>query len=249
MKKDIKILGLLCMAITVMYCTDKTKSTVLGDTTIYQEPVKSVLTAEDQAQMTPEAIIKRLKKGNANFVNNNLTQRDHSEQRRKAAIGQYPKAIVLSCVDSRVPVEDIFDLGIGDVFVARVAGNIENEAIIGSMEFAAAVAGAKVIIVLGHTSCGAVKHAIDDTDAAGLEMNALQGLLNDIKPAVLATATNGKRSSKDVNFTNTVIANNVYKTITDIKVTSPKLKALETENAIKIVGAIYNMETGKVNFI
>ena len=100
--------------------------------------------------MTPDEIIGRLKKGNENFVSNNLTQRDHSKQRRIAAIGQYPKAIVLSCVDSRVPVEDVFDLGIGDIFVARVAGNIENRDIVGSMEFATAVAGSKLVIVMGH---------------------------------------------------------------------------------------------------
>jgi carbonic anhydrase len=124
--------------------------------------------------MSPDKIIGRLKKGNENFTSNNLTQRDHSSQRRLAMIGQYLRAIVLSCVDSRVPVEDVFDLGMGDVFVARVAGNIENADIVDSMGFATADAGYKVVIVMGHTSCGAVKHAIDNTDAASMDMNALQ---------------------------------------------------------------------------
>jgi carbonic anhydrase len=249
MKKDFKVLALLGVVVTVMYCTDKKVKTVNTATPVIQQPIKSVLSAEDQAALTPDEIIGRLKKGNENFVSNNLSQRDHSAQRRKAAIGQYPKALVLSCVDSRVPVEDVFDLGIGDIFVARVAGNIENSSIVGSMEFATAVAGSKLIIVLGHTACGAVKHAIDGTDAASLQMNALQALLNDIKPSVVATALNGDASSKNVDFTNRVIKTNVLQTIADIKTASPKLSALSETGSIKIIGAVYNMETGKVDFI
>lgn len=199
--------------------------------------------------MTPDEIIGRLKKGNENFVSNNLTQRDHSEQRRMAMIGQYPKAIVLSCVDRRVPVEDVFDLGIGDIFVARVAGNIENKGIMGSMEFATAVAGYKVLIVMGHTACGAVKHAIDNTDAAAMEMNALQDLLNEIKPSVEATEKNGDVSSKNKAFTNSVILNNAMRTVEDIRETSPKMSALEKEGKIIIVAAVHDMATGKVKFM
>jgi len=210
-------------------------------------PVKSVLTAAEQADLTADEIIERLKEGNMNFVNNDLTRRDHSEQRRLTAMGQYPKAIVLSCVDSRVPVEDVFDLGIGDIFVARVAGNIENKDIVGSMEFATAVAGSKVIVVLGHTACGAVKHAIDNTDAAGLGMDNLQGLLNEIRP-VLANHTGKEHTSKDVDFTNTIINENVVKTVNDIKASSPTLNKMAEEGKVKIVGATYNMETGKVDF-
>lgn len=210
-------------------------------------PVKSVLTAAEQADLTADEIIERLKEGNMNFVNNDLTRRDHSEQRRLTAMGQYPKAIVLSCVDSRVPVEDVFDLGIGDIFVARVAGNIENKDIVGSMEFATAVAGSKVIVVLGHTACGAVKHAIDNTDAAGLGMDNLQGLLNEIRP-VLANHEGKEHTSKDVDFTNTIINENVVKTVNDIKASSPTLNKMSEEGTLKIVGATYNMETGKVDF-
>ncbi|GAA3597401.1 carbonic anhydrase family protein [Flavivirga amylovorans] len=210
--------------------------------------VKSVLTAKEQASMSSEEIINRLQEGNENFVNNNLTQRDHSEQRRIAAIGQYPKAIVLSCVDSRVPVEDVFDLGIGDIFVARVAGNIENKEIIGSMEFATVVAGSKVVIVLGHTACGAVKHAIDNTDAASLGLDALQDLLNEIRP-VVKSKEGVIANSKDESFTNHIIHQNVKKTIADIREKSPKMKEMEQNDILKIVGAVYNMKTGEVEFL
>jgi carbonic anhydrase len=148
-----------------------------------------------------------------------------------------------------VPVEDVFDLGIGDIFVARIAGNIENKDIVGSMEFATAVAGSKVVIVMGHTACGAVKHAIDNTDAAAMEMNALQDLLNEIKPSVEATEKNGDVSSKNEVFTNSVISNNAKRTVEDIRETSPKMAALEKEGEIKIVAAVYDMATGKVKFM
>ncbi|WP_299046615.1 carbonic anhydrase family protein [uncultured Polaribacter sp.] len=246
MKNIIKHLGIIIVSLSVLSCAkDKTTQVEL----IKQTPVKSILTAKEQEKMTPEEIIGRLKKGNENFVSNNLTQRDHSSQRRLAMIGQYPKAIVLSCVDSRVPVEDVFDLGIGDIFVARVAGNIENKDIVGSMEFATAVAGSKVVIVMGHTSCGAVKHAIDNTDAASMQMNALQSLLNEIKPSMKEVKVTGEISSKNIEFTNNVIHNNALKTVEDIRIASPKMASLEKDGKIKIVAAVYNMETGKVAFL
>jgi len=210
--------------------------------------VKSILTAEDQAGMTPDEIIGRLKKGNDNFVNNNLTQRDHSAQRRQATIGQYPKAIVLSCVDSRVPVEDVFDLGIGDIFVARVAGNIENADIVGSMEFATAVAGSKVVIVMGHTACGAVKSTIDEVDAQALGMNSLANLIGEIAPAVKETVFEGDRTTKNTEYTDLVINNNAKRTVQNIREQSPTMAKMEDEGKIVIVSAIYDMETGKVIF-
>lgn len=247
----IKKLSVAIIALGLMSCNDKNKEQVteIAKPEVVQNPVKSVLTALEQADMTPDEIIGRLKKGNENFVGNNLTQRDHSEQRRLAMIGQYPQAIVLSCVDSRVPVEDVFDLGIGDIFVARVAGNIENKDIVGSMEFATAVAGSKLVIVMGHTECGAVKHAIDNTDAASMQMNALQELLNEIKPSLDITEKNGEVSSKNEAYTNSVISNNAIKTVEDIRITSPKMAALEQEGKIKIVAAVYDMATGKVKFM
>lgn len=212
-----------------------------------EAPIKSIMSADEQSSMTPDEIIGRLKKGNENFQGNNLTKRDHSEQRIKAMIGQYPQALVLSCVDSRVPVEDVFDLGIGDIFVARVAGNIENDDIVGSMEFATAVAGSKVIIVMGHTSCGAVYNAVDGTDAASLGMQSLQKLLDEIKPVVVAE--NGEEvSSKNKPYVNKVITENVHKTVADIRMKSPTMKGLEDAGKLKIIGAVYNMESGKVDF-
>lgn len=254
MKKINQILSVALIAITAVACNETIKdaadkATDTAQAVVAQQPIKSVMTAEEQANMTPDEIIGRLKKGNENFVSNNLTQRDNSAQVRMAAIGQYPKAIVLSCVDSRVPVEDVFDLGIGDIFVARVAGNIENKDIVGSMEFATAVAGSKLVVVLGHTSCGAVKHAIDKTDAASMGMNALSDLLSEIQPSVEATPKNGEVSSKNTEFMNNVININAMKTVEDIRIQSPKMAELEANGQIKIVAAVYDMETGKVKFM
>ena len=130
--------------------------------------VKTVLSAEERAKLTPDQILQDFLDGNERFRNNNLTHRDHSEQIRKSAFGQYPKAVVVSCLDSRVPVEDVFDQGIGDVFVGRIAGNFVNEDLLGSLEFACKVAGAKLIIIMGHQHCGAVIGAIDDVKLGNL---------------------------------------------------------------------------------
>lgn len=254
MKMKLSLLMLSLIVISFISCKETNEKVAEETTTVIEETVeettiKSVLTAEEQANMSPDEILSRLKQGNENFVNNNLTQRDHSAQRRLAAIGQYPKAIVLSCVDSRVPVEDVFDLGIGDIFVARVAGNIENKDIVGSMEFATAVAGSKLVIVLGHTACGAVKHAIDNTDAASMGMNSLSELLAEIKPSVAATPIEGEISSKNEAYTTNVIYTNATKTVEDIRKRSPKMAELENNGTIKIVAAIYDMKTGKVEFI
>ena len=163
-------------------------------------------------------------------------------------IGQFPKAIVLSCVDSRVPVEDVFDLGIGDIFVARVAGNIENPDIVGSMEYATAVAGSKLVIVMGHTACGAVKSTIDQVDAKALGMESLADLIAEIEPAVKETEPDGERSSKNTAFTNTVITNNAMRTVENIRESSPTMAKMEDEGKIMIVSAVYDMESGKVSF-
>jgi len=141
--------------------------------------VENVLTKEEQDALTPDMVIQSLKEGNGRFTRNDLTARDHSAQVRDAVKAQYPKAIVLSCVDSRVPVEDVFDRGIGDIFVARVAGNFVNEDILGSMEFACKVAGSKLVMVMGHEHCGAVKAAVDD-----VKLGNITPMLTKIKPAV-----------------------------------------------------------------
>lgn len=155
--------------------------------------VEEVLTKEEQEALTPDMVIQSFKEGNGRFMRNDLTARDHSEQVRKSTNAQYPKAIVLSCVDSRVPVEDVFDRGIGDIFVARVAGNFANEDILGSMEFACKVSGSKLILVMGHEHCGAVKAAIDN-----VELGNITPMLSKIKPAVEKVSYNGERNSKKI---------------------------------------------------
>ena len=165
MKKRITPFAVL-MAITLFVSCGETKKEVEKETATTEKEVAvkedKVLTKEEQAALTPDMIIQDFKDGNARFMENDLTQRDQSEQVRKSTKGQAPKAIVLSCIDSRVPVEDVFDEGIGDIFVARVAGNFVNEDVLGSMEYACKVAGSKVIMVMGHEHCGAVKAAVDD---------------------------------------------------------------------------------------
>ena len=206
--------------------------------------VEEVLTKEQQDALSPADVLESFKAGNMRFMNNDLTARDHSAQVRKSTLAQYPKAIVLSCVDSRVPVEDVFDKGIGDMFVARVAGNFENEDILGSMEFACKVSGAKVILVMGHEHCGAVKAAIDD-----VKLGNITAMLTKIKPAVTAVEYTGDRSSKNEEFVHMVSESNVRNTINQIRVKSPILKEMEDNGEIKIVGALYDMDNGMVTFL
>ena len=252
MKKSILPIITLATALFITSCQETKKTEPVAQKSqnelIEERVVESILTAEEQAGMTPQEIVGRLKKGNENFINNNLTQRDHSAQRRKAMIGQFPKAIVLSCVDSRVPVEDVFDLGIGDIFVARVAGNIENADIVGSMEYATAVAGSKLVIVMGHTSCGAVKSTIDEVDASSLGMESLADLISEIEPAIAETKFDGNRTTKNVEFTDLVINNNAMRTVKNIREQSPTMAKMEDEGKIMIVSAVYDMESGKVTF-
>ncbi len=206
--------------------------------------VEKVLTAEEQAQLTPGDVIKNLQAGNERFINNDLTARDHTEQVRKSTYGQFPKAVVLSCLDSRIPVEDVFDKGIGDIFVARVAGNFVNEDILGSMEFGCKVAGAKAILVMGHERCGAIKAAIDR-----VEMGNITQMLTKIEPAVEQSQDFlGEKTSKNMEFVSYVAKNNVRNTIKVIKEQSEVLKEMEEKGEIKIVGAVYDMDSGKVTF-
>jgi len=206
--------------------------------------VEDVLTKEEQAALSSDMVIQSLKEGNERFMRNDLTARNHSAQVRKSTNAQFPKAIVLSCVDSRVPVEDVFDRGIGDIFVARVAGNFVNEDILGSMEYACKVAGSKLVMVMGHENCGAVKSAIDD-----VKMGNITALLSKIKPAIASLTYDGDKSSKNKEYLHMVCESNVKNTINRIRKESPILKAMEDNNEIKIVGAIYDMDDGRVNFV
>jgi carbonic anhydrase len=206
---------------------------------------EKTLTAAEQNALTPEIVIQSLKEGNKRFMNNDLTARDHSALVRDAAGGQYPKAVILSCLDSRVPVEDIFDKGIGDLFVARVAGNFANEDILGSLEYGCKVSGAKLILVMGHEYCGAIKAAIDN-----VKLGNITHMLTNIKPAVInAQDYKGKKNSKNDGFVEYVMTNNVLHTIAVIKAKSPILKEMEEKGEIKIVGAYYNLHTGEVKFL
>jgi carbonic anhydrase len=209
-----------------------------------QPLVEKVLSADEQKSLTPDEVLNSLKEGNARFVAGTLTLRDHSKQIRNAVNGQFPKAIILSCIDSRVPVEDVFDKGIGDMFVARVAGNIVNEDILGSMEFSCKVAGAKLVLVIGHEYCGAIKGAIDK-----VKLGNLTTLLDKIYPSVeRCSHYSGEKTSKNPEFVDLVIKENVKLTIENIRKESPVLSEMEKNGEIKIVGAYYDMDNGKVSF-
>ncbi len=204
-------------------------------------------TKETQAALTPGAAWELLKEGNKRFVEKNQADRDLLGQVAETATGQYPFATILSCIDSRVSAELIFDQGVGDIFSARVAGNIVNEDILGSMEFACKLAGTKIIVVLGHTSCGAVKGACDDA-----KMGNLTELLSKIRPAVNAIpdpADASQRTSKNIDFVNAVAEKNVHMTIDNIRKQSPVLKEMEDNGEILIVGGMYDISNGKVNYM
>ena len=242
-KRSKLILGICLLSIVLSGCTQGQHPVTSSST----EPlVNTVLTKQEQDRLTPDKVLKLLKEGNRRFVSGTVTSRDHSKQVRDAANGQYPKAIVLSCVDSRVPVEDVFDRGIGDLFVARVAGNFENTDILGSMEFACKVSGSKLILVLGHEYCGAVKGAID-----GVELGNITSMLGNIKPAIEhfnLTGYKGDKTSQNEAFVHMVAEQNIWETIEDIRKYSPILKEMEENGEIKIVGGMYDMNTGQVSF-
>ncbi len=204
-------------------------------------------TKETQASISPENAISLLKEGNERFVNSKNANRNLLDQVSDTASGQYPFATILSCIDSRVSAELIFDQGVGDIFSARVAGNIVNEDLLGSIEFACKLAGTKVVVILGHTACGAVKGACDDA-----KIGNLTTLLHKIKPAVNAIAEPADaslRNSKNIDFVNNVAVKNVELTIENTRSLSPVLKEMEDNGEIKIVGAMYDIKTGKVRFL
>jgi len=203
-------------------------------------------TKESQALLNPELSLKLLKEGNKRFVEGLKANRNLMVQVTNTSQGQYPFATILSCIDSRVPAELVFDQGIGDIFSIRIAGNFVNEDILGSMEFACKLAGTKVIVVLGHTSCGAVKGACDNA-----KLGNLTTMLNKIKPAVSKVTQPEDpllRNSKNIEFVNAVAEQNIILTINRIRKESPVLAEMENYGEIKIIGAMYNINTGQVNF-
>jgi len=202
------------------------------------------LTKEMQAAITPEMALELLKQGNHRFVNNLKTNRNLLEQANETSDGQHPFAIILSCIDSRTSAELIFDQGLGDIFSVRIAGNIVNEDVLGSMEFACKVAGAKIIAVLGHTKCGAIKGACDH-----VEMGNLTALLAKIQPAVYDEKTElAHRNSSNNEFVEKVAVINVKRTVQSIIECSPILKEMLANSELKLVGGIHEISTGEVTF-
>lgn len=198
---------------------------------------------ETQSKLTPESALQILKEGNDRFVKNLKANRNLLQQVNETATGQFPFSTILSCIDSRTSAELIFDQGLGDVFSIRIAGNILNEDILGSMEFATKVVGTKVIVVLGHSRCGAIVGACNN-----VEMGNLTTLLNKIKPAIFnEKVTLENRDGANAEFVKNVTEINVHLTIDRIRRESPIIAELEQEGAIKIVGGLYDVETGIVN--
>ena len=203
-------------------------------------------TKETQANMTPQKAIDFLKEGNERFQGNLKANRNLLEQVNDTSEGQFPFATILSCIDSRVSAELVFDQGLGDVFSVRIAGNFVNEDILGSMEFGCKLAGTKLVVVLGHTSCGAIKGACDHA-----EMGNLTKLIEKINPAVnavLEPKDESLRTSKNLDFVDSVSKKNVELTIGRIHAESPILSEMEKNGEIKIIGAMYDINTGAVNF-
>ena len=204
-------------------------------------------TAESQSKLSPKEAVELLKDGNKRFVSREMRERDLMAQVEETSKGQFPFACIVGCIDSRVPATTIFDQGIGSLFVATVAGNIINEDILGSLEFGCAAAGSKAIVVLGHTSCGAVKGACDS-----VELGNLTSLLSKINASVKETVEPNDpamRNSSNLPFVNEVAKNNVLRSVENIRVKSNVLRRLEEEGKITIVGAMYDVGTGKVSFL
>ncbi|MCO6500974.1 MAG: carbonic anhydrase [Vicingus serpentipes] len=201
-------------------------------------------TKETQDTITPEKALEFLKEGNTRFQNNLKANRNLLQQVNETSEGQFPFAVILSCIDSRVSAELVFDQGLGDIFSIRIAGNFVNEDILGSMEFACKIAGSKLIVVLGHTSCGAIKGACDDA-----KLGNLTSLISKLKPAVAAVKEPTEdRTSKNMKFVDKVASTNVEMTIENIKKQSPVLKEMLDNKEIGIVGGMYNVDSGEVIF-
>jgi len=203
------------------------------------------LTRDAQQAITPTRALERLREGNRRFVEGRAVERDHAAQVAATASGQHPYAVILGCIDSRVPPEIVFDQGIGDVFTARIAGNFLNTDILGSIEFATAVAGAKLVVVLGHTECGAVKGACD-----GVELENLTHTLANLAPAIYAVdGVKGPRNSKNPAFVAAVTRANVEQTVQNVLDRSRILRDLHTDGELLVVGAIHDVGTGEVTFL
>jgi carbonic anhydrase len=207
-------------------------------------------TSETQSTITPEKALEFLKEGNHRFVGNLKANRDLLEQVNATREGQWPFAVVLSCIDSRTSAELIFDQGLGDVFSIRIAGNFVNQDILGSMEFGCNVAGSKLVVVLGHTKCGALKGGLDAAKIEGMGMDNLNHLIDHFDPIIKTIINEGEeRSSANADLLERLNQHNVKNAIDDIRKQSSTLRRLEEEGKIKIVGANYDVETGVVSWL
>lgn len=201
-------------------------------------------TKETQGDLTPEHALEILKEGNERFVNNIKAHRNLLQQVNETSSGQFPFAAILSCIDSRTSAELIFDQGLGDILSIRIAGNILNEDILGSMEFSCKIAGSKLIVVIGHTKCGAIEAACDN-----VVLGNITSLLSKIKPAIeTETKTLLNRNGTNISYLYNVTVNNVFHTVKKIKEQSTILKEMEEKNEIKIIGGLHDIETGQVIF-
>lgn len=229
---------------TTLVCFATSMITLGGLTQVHASNLP--VTLAEQKTMTPDSVLADLLAGNERYVAGKLSDGNVKARVKAAKAGQHPKAFILSCVDSRVPVESVFDQGIGDIFVGRVAGNVENEDQLGSMEYATKYVDVKVVMVLWHESCGAVKGA-----CAGIEDGNLTLLLEKIAPAVeqVEGFKKSDRTADNKQFVASVVETNVRKTVEDIRARSPIMAGLEAEGKIKIVGGLYSLHTGKVTLL
>lgn len=205
-----------------------------------------VLTQEERDALTPDDVVAEFKEGNTRFIVDSLTLRDRQNRISQTSEAQNPKGMVLSCIDSRVPVEEIFDQGLGDLFIGRIAGNFADTEMIGSMEYATKVAGSKVLVVLGHRNCGAVKSAI-----ANVKLGNITALLEHLQPAIEMTDRfpEDQQTIKNEDYVNAVIKNNVRLTIEEVRQESPIISEMENSGDIKILGAFYDVSNGTVEFL
>lgn len=217
-------------------------ATLFAVPTVYAQAITQ--TAETQSALTPAEALQMLKDGNERFLAGGMLERDLTAQVAQTGAGQFPHSVVLSCIDSRVPPEIVFDQGLGDIFSPRIAGNFVNTDILGSMEFATAAAGSKLIVVLGHTECGAVKGACDH-----VELGNLTQTLSNIAPAVYATQIEGERTSKNKEFVDAVAHNNVEMTVQNILERSSVIRDQVANGQVMVVGAMYDVTTGVVTWM
>ena len=240
-------IGVLAFALAFAAAACAPVDTDTAETAPAVEPVSDVLTEAEQAALTPEQVLEQLKEGNQRFVEGRLTLRDYNAQAAATAAGQFPKAAILGCVDSRVPPEIVFDQGIGDLFVGRVAGNFENEDLLGSLEFATAVAGTPLIVVLGHTSCGAIKGAV-----AGVELGTLTAMLDnfdEVLAQVREIQAMGTVDPEEAALIQAAIEENVRRTMADILESSEVISGLVESGDLGVVGGVYDLATGQVTWM